>query len=133
MSSMVAMKSLIEDTFSSLKNRNYRLYFAGQAVSATGTFMQNIAQPWLVLQLTNSGTALGIVTALQYLPILLLSPWGGLLADRFPKQRLLMLTQGDLGLLALILGALVATGTVQLWMVYTIALAFGLVTTVDTP
>ncbi len=130
---MAWIQSLIGDTFSSLKIRNYRLYFAGQAVSATGTFMQNIAQPWLVLQLTNSGTALGIVTALQYLPILLLSPWGGLIADRFPKRNLLMFTQAALGVLALVLGALVATGAVRLWMVYAIALVFGLVTTIDTP
>ncbi len=130
---MADIQKTIGDTFSSLKIRNYRLYFLGQAISTTGYFMQSIAQPWLVLQLTNSGTALGFVTALQYLPILLLSPWGGLVADRFPKRNLLMITQSALGLLALILGILVATGAIQLWMVYAIALVFGLITTVDTP
>ncbi len=130
---MAGMTDYLSSTFSSLRIRNYRLYFVGQAISTTGYFMQSIAQPWLVLQLTGSGTALGLVTALQYLPILFLSPWGGLVADRFPRRKLLAVTQSALGLLALILGILVATGAVRLWMVYLIALVFGLITTVDTP
>ncbi|WP_181641676.1 MFS transporter, partial [Nocardioides massiliensis] len=81
-------------TFRALANRNYRLYAAGGVVSNTGTWMQRVAQDWLVLVLTaGSGTALGITTGLQFLPILLLSPYAGLLADRFPKRRMLQLTQ----------------------------------------
>ena len=81
-------------TFRSLSNRNYRLYASGAVVSNVGTWMQRVAQDWLVLQLThNSGTALGITTGLQFLPILLLSPYAGLVADRFPKRRLLQVTQ----------------------------------------
>ena len=80
-------------TFRSLSNRNYRLYASGAVVSNVGTWMQRVAQDWLVLQLThNSGTALGITTGLQFLPILLLSPYAGLIADRFPKRRLLQVT-----------------------------------------
>src|SRR5512140_2871430 len=97
------------ETFSSLHVRNYRLYYTGQVISTSGTFMQSVAQAWLVLQLTHSGTELGIVTALQSLPVLLLSPFGGVIADRFPKRTLLYITQSAFGLLALILGLLVAT------------------------
>jgi len=130
---MPIIQDYVFQTFSSLKNKNYRLYIIGQAISTVGTFMQMIAQPWLVLQLTNSGTALGLVLALQYLPILLLSPWGGLLVDRYPKRKILFFTQIALGILSFALGILVATNTVQLWMVYALALGFGLVTMIDTP
>jgi MFS family permease len=121
------------DTFSSLYIRNYRLYYIGQIVSTSGTFMQSVAQAWLVLQLTHSGTALGIATALQYLPIIFLGPYGGLIADRVSKRKILYVTQSLSGLLALILGALVATGMVQVWMVYVLAFALGVVTVFDNP
>jgi MFS family permease len=121
------------DTFSSLRIRNYRLYFLGQIISVSGTFMQSIAQTWLVLQLTNSGTALGIVTALQYVPLLVISPYGGVIADRFPKRKILYMTQSIAGLLALILGVLVATDTIQLWMVYILAFCLGLTNAFDNP
>ncbi len=124
---------LNRQTFSSLKIRNYRLYFIGQAISLIGTWMQTIGQSWLVLKLTGSGTALGLVAAFQFLPILLLGPWGGVIADRFSKRKLLYFTQTASGILALILGILVATNSVQLWMVYTLALALGLVNTIDNP
>jgi nitrate/nitrite transporter NarK len=91
------------ETFSSLYVRNYRLYYIGQVISTSGTFMQSVAQAWLVLTLTNSGTALGITTALQYLPVLFLGPYGGVIADRFSKRRILYLTQSAAGILALIL------------------------------
>ncbi len=74
------------NTFSSLRIRNYRLYYMGQIISTSGTFMQSIAQAWLVLKLTNSGTALGVVSALQFMPILLFGPYGGVIADRFSKR-----------------------------------------------
>ena len=92
-------------TFRALSNRNYRLYAAGGVVSNTGTWMQRVAQDWLVLQLTdNSGTALGITTGLQFLPMLLLSPYAGLIADRFPKRRLLQVTQLMMAVPAVVLG-----------------------------
>src|SRR5439155_9071521 len=95
--------------FRSLRVRNYRLYAGGQLISLTGTWMQRVAQDWLVLELTNSGTALGIVTALQFLPSLLFGLWGGLLADRYDKRKLLLATQTGLALVALILGVLDVT------------------------
>ncbi|HUK67996.1 MAG TPA: MFS transporter [Streptosporangiaceae bacterium] len=120
--------------FSSLSTRNYRLYAAGQVVSNTGTWMQRVAQDWLVLDLThNSGTALGIATGLQFLPLLLFSLWGGAIADRYSKRRILMITQAAMGGLALILGILALTGAVEIWQVYALAFALGLVSVVDNP
>ena len=119
--------------FRSLRVRNYRLYAGGQLISLTGTWMQRVAQDWLVLELTNSGTALGIVTALQFLPSLLFGLWGGLLADRYDKRKLLLATQTGLALVALILGVLDVTGIVQYWQVLVLALALGLVSAIDSP
>jgi len=120
-------------TFRSLENRNFRLYTSGQLVSVIGTAMQQVAQAWLVLELTDSGVALGVVVALQFAPMLLLGIWGGLLADRLDKRRLLMFTQSAQGVLAVVLWALVASGVVTLWMVYGMALLLGLVTCLDMP
>jgi len=119
--------------FAALAVRNFRLYFGGQAVSLTGTWMQVVAQSWLVLQLTGSGTLLGLVAAAQFLPVLLLGPYGGLVADRVDKRRLLLATQTALGLLALVLGLLTVTHVVRLWMVFVIALALGMVNSADQP
>ena len=106
-------------TFASLGTRNYRLFVTGQVVSNTGTWMQRVAQDWLVLQLTHgSGTALGIATGLQFLPQLLFSLWGGMIADRYPKRRILIATQAAMGALALLLGVLALTGAVAVWQVY---------------
>jgi MFS family permease len=121
------------ETFSSLYVRNYRLYYIGQIISTSGTFMQSVAQAWLVLKLTNSGTALGITSALQYVPILVLGPYGGVIADRFSKRKILYFTQSVSGILALILGALVATNLVQVWMVYVLAFGLGMVNVFDNP
>src|SRR5512134_847732 len=121
------------ETFSALYVRNYRLYYIGQVISTSGTFMQSVAQAWLVLQLTNSGFALGITSTLQYIPFLLLGPYGGVVADRFPKRKILYFTQSLSGLLALTLGVLVATDLVQVWMVYVLAACLGLVTVFDNP
>jgi MFS family permease len=120
-------------TFRSMSVRNYRLYFAGQLVSTTGTWMQSIAQAWLVLQLTGSGVALGVTIALQFTPVLLAGAWGGLVADRVDKRRLLIGTQAAAGLLALTLGAVTALGVVQLWMIYVLALGLGAVNALDNP
>jgi MFS family permease len=121
-------------TFHSLGTRNYRLFAAGQVVSNSGTWMQRVAQDWLVLELTHgSGTALGIATGLQFLPLLLLSLWGGAIADRYSKRRILMITQTFMGVLALILGVLAVAGAVRIWQVYALAFALGLATVVDNP
>jgi MFS family permease len=119
--------------FRSLRIRNYRLYASGQLISLTGTWMQRVAQDWLVLELTNSGTALGLVTALQFGPSLLLGLWGGVLADRLDKRKLLLVTQSGLALLALVLGLLDVAGVVQYWHVLTLATLLGLTSAIDTP
>ena len=120
--------------FSSLRVRNFGLFAAGQVVSNTGTWMQRVAQDWLILQLTHSsGTAVGIATGLQFLPLLMFSLWGGMIADRYPKRRVLMLTQASMGALALILGVLAVTGVVQPWHVYLLAFGLGMATMVDNP
>jgi MFS family permease len=128
-----AVTRLLRETFSSLSIRNYRLYSAGQASSLCGNWMQSLAQAWLVLLLTDSGTAVGLVLGVQKVPVLLLGAWGGVVADRFGKRRLLYATQSASALLSLSLGLLVAYGAVQLWMVYVIALLLGLVQAVDNP
>lgn len=127
------MRSFAGVTFSALRTRNFRLYFIGQGISLSGTWMQRIAQSWLVLQLTHSGTALGLVTATQFVPMLVLGPYGGLVADRVDKRRLLVLTQVAQGLLALALGVLTVTGAVRLWMVVAMAAALGVANVFDMP
>ncbi|MFI5783589.1 MFS transporter [Nocardia sp. NPDC051570] len=119
--------------FASLAVRNYRYFFAGQVVSNTGTWMQRIAQDWLVLSLTGSSFAVGITTAMQFLPMLLVGLYGGVIADRFGKRRLLILTQATMGLLAAVLAVLTLTDAVRVWHVYLLALLLGLVTVVDNP
>jgi MFS family permease len=127
------VSSTITRTFSSLTIRNYRLWVVGQGISLSGTWMQTVAQGLLVLQLTGSGTALGLVTALQTIPVLLFGPWGGVVADRFPKRRILYVTQAVSAVLGLLLGTLVATGAVRIEMVYLLALCLGAVSAVDNP
>jgi MFS family permease len=120
-------------TFGSLKVRNYRLFASGAVLSNTGTWMARIAQDWLVLSLTGSSTAVGITTALQFLPMLLFGLYGGVIADRYPKRKLLMLTQATMGVLGLALAVLTLSGQVQVWHVYAIAFLLGVVTVVDNP
>jgi MFS family permease len=114
-------------------SRNFRLFFVGQAISVSGTWMQMVAAAWLVLQLTGSGVALGIDTALGFGPILFLGAFGGALADRHDKRRILLGTQIAFGTLAVAFWALVATGVVQVWMVYSLSLLQGIVTAIDQP
>ncbi len=121
------------DMFSSLSSRNYRLFFWGQLVSICGTWMQTVAQSFLVLQLTNSGTDLGLATAARFVPIFLFGPWGGVVADRLDKRRVLYVTQFLSALLALAFGLLVGAHAIQMWMVYLLALALGLVNVFDNP
>ncbi len=119
--------------FSSLRNRNYRLFASGQVISNTGTWMQRIAQDWLVLSLTGSASAVGVTIALQFLPMLLFGLYGGVLADRLPKRALLLATQSAMGLTGLALAALTLSGHVEVWHVYATAFVGGLVTVVDNP
>jgi MFS family permease len=123
----------IARTFASLRVRNYRRYFAGQGVSITGNWMQTVAEMWLVVQLTGSGVSVGLTAGLQFLPILLFGAWGGLLADRLPKRRLLMITQSLMALPALTLWILTTSGNVEIWMVYALVLARGAVNAIDNP
>src|SRR5512135_1568284 len=129
----VYLKRFGRETFSSFQVRNYRLYYIGQVISTSGTFMQSVAQAWLVLKISNSGTALGIVSALQYIPVLFFGPLGGVVADRFSKRTVLYFTQSAAGILAIILGVLVATNQVALWMVYILAFCLGWVNVFDNP
>ncbi len=120
--------------FSSLRVPNYRLYAGGQVVSSIGTWMQRIAQDWLVLDLSGgSATALGIATALQFLPALLLSLWGGVLADRVDKRRVLIGLQVGMGVCALLLGLAVVAGVAALWQVYLFCLLLGCLFAIDLP
>lgn len=120
--------------FASLRVRNYRLFASGQVVSLTGTWMQRVAQDWLVLNLShNSGTAIGVTTGLQFAPVLLFGLYGGVIADRYNKRRVLVMTQVSAGLLALALGLLDLSGAVQLWHVYLLAFALGIATSIDSP
>jgi MFS family permease len=116
-----------------LATRNYRLYFSGQLISVPGTWLQTVAQAWLVLQLTPSGSALGITVALQALPVLFLGPWAGAVADATDKRRMLLGTQALQAVLALVLGLLTVTHVVELWMVWVLALGLGLARALDVP
>ena len=113
--------------------RNYRIYAIGSFISNIGTWMQNTAQAWLVLVLTNSGSALGITVALQLLPTLLLSPIGGVIADQFPKRTVLRIMQVGMAVPAAVLGVLAVTGVVQTWHVYVLAFVFGIGRALEAP
>lgn len=126
-------RNLLRRTFSSLKVRNYRYYFAGQGVSMTGTWMQGVTQSWLVYSYTRSGFDVGLVVALQTLPILLFGPLGGTLADRISKYRILFWTQGLAGVQALTLAGLDLSGLLKLWMLFAMALVLGFINAVDNP
>jgi MFS family permease len=119
--------------FSSLRQRNYRLYWFGQMISLIGSYMQTIGQAWLVLELTHSAWQLGLVGALQSLPVLLFSMVGGVFADRWPKRRILLVTQSAAMIQALLLWALIASGTFQLWHLYVLAMLLGLTNCLDRP
>jgi len=119
--------------FRSLRVRNYRLFFFGQLVSLTGTWMQQVGQDWLVLRLTDQALPLGVTLALQFAPMLVLGAWAGVVADRLDKRRLLLATQAAMASLALVLGVLTATGAIRLWMVYLLALLLGCATAFDMP
>lgn len=124
----------LPNAFRSLRNRNYRRYFIGQVISLCGTWAQNIGLGWLVLELSDdSGVAIGVVTAMQFVPVLLFGLWAGLLADRFDKQRFIVATQVALAVLAGVLAFVDLVGVVNLPMVYGLAFLFGVATACDTP
>lgn len=127
------MSAAVRRSFDSLVVPNYRRYFAGQIVSLSGNWMQMVAEVWLILSLTGSGVAVGMTTALQFLPILLFGAWGGVLADRFPKRSLLMVTQALMALPALALLAVTAGGVVAPWTVFALVFLRGTVNAVDNP
>lgn len=120
-------------TFAALRVRNYRLFATGSLVSNTGTWMQRVAQDWLVLALTGSAGALGITTGLQFLPILLFAPMAGVIADRFSKRSVMMVTQVGMAATAATLGVLAITGAVATWHVYALAFLFGTGAAIDAP
>ncbi len=120
-------------SFSALEVPNFRLFAAANMVAMTATWMQRVAQDWLVLQLTGSVAAVGLTVAMQFGPMLLLGLYGGVIVDRYPKRVLLMITQGGVGLLSLVLSILVLTGTVAVWQVWAMALVVGVLTVVDNP
>jgi MFS family permease len=127
------LTAAFEQTFASFRIRNFRLYFFGQGLSLCGTWAQTIALSWLVLRLTHSGTQLGLVLAAQFLPMLFFGVWGGVITDRFNKRHILYCTQLTQGLLALILGLLVVTSRIDLWMVYVLATTLGFTQVIDNP
>jgi MFS family permease len=118
---------------SSLRQRNYRLFFFGQLVSVAGTWMQSVAQSFLVLDLTHSGTQLGLTSAARFLPMFLFGPIGGVFADRMDRKRVLYLTQSVSGLLAAVFAVTVATHSIRLWIIYLLAIALGFVNVFDNP
>ena len=127
------MKRYLRATFASLHIRNFRLFIIGHTVSIIGSWMQKVTQAWLVLELTGSGTLLGLTAALQQLPTLLLTPYGGLIADRFDKRRILIIAQAASAVPALLLGLLTASGAVTLWMILVLALVLGLIESFEKP
>lgn len=127
------MSKHLRRSFNSLEVPNYRRYFVGQVISLSGTWMQTVAALWLILSLTGSGLAVGLTTALQFLPMLAIGAWGGLLADRFPKRQLLITTQLLMAIPALFLLAVTAAGVVAPWMVFLAVFAMGSANAVDNP
>jgi len=128
-----SLGTAVRRTFSSLDTYNYRLYFAGDLVSHIGSWMQTMAEAWLVLELTDSGMAVGATFAFRFLPVLLFGLWGGAIADRFSRRKLLIVTQSAAAVLAVVLWFVVWHDIVQVWMVFALAAALGLVTVVDEP
>lgn len=127
------MSAALRRSLSSLTVPNYRRFFAGQVVSISGTWMQTVAEMWLLVHLTGSGVGVGVAAGLQFLPMLLLGAYGGVLADRYDKRRLLLLTQALMALPALALAVLTWTGAVTVWLVYALILVRGTVLAVDNP
>src|SRR5438093_10091182 len=125
--SQPAWREALAGRFRALRHHNFRLYWSGQLVSLVGTWMQSVAQGWLMHRLTDSAFMLGLLGFMQFLPVLLLSLWAGVIADRMDKRRLLYLTQGAALLQAGVLAVVVMTGVVRPWMVLDLAFVFGII------
>jgi MFS family permease len=132
-SSVAGESTRFPTTFRALRHRNFRLFFFGQMISLVGTWMQNIAQQWLVYRLTGSATMLGMVNFLAVVPLVPLSLWGGSLADRFSKRSIIIATQTAMMLQAFILAAFTWTGIVQVWHVMALAVVLGAANAIDVP
>ena len=130
---MTLVRRISRTTFAALEVPNYRRYIQGQAVSLIGTWMQMTAQSWLVLQLSHSATVLGVIVALQTVPVLVLGPYGGVIADRVDKRRMMIALQAAMGLQALILGVLAVAGAVRVWEIGVLAVALGLNNAFENP
>ncbi|MCE9647455.1 MAG: MFS transporter [Chloroflexi bacterium] len=136
MTDLIERPSLLQTytrSFSPLKNRNLRIYLGGQTISLLGTWMQSAAQSWVIWELTHSESALGIVVMLNSLPLLLLGPWAGGIADRFNRRLILIVTQAIAMFLAFALAILIQTGLIQIWHIYLCSLILGIVATLDFP
>jgi MFS family permease len=130
---MEQVRGAVRRTFGSLDTHNYRLYFAGNLISHVGGWMQTMAEAWLVLTLTHSGVAVGATFACRFAPVLFFGLWGGTVADRFDRRKVLLVTQTLAAFLAVVLWLIVLTGVVEAWMVFGLAIALGFVTVVDEP
>ncbi|MEY2421025.1 MAG: hypothetical protein QOI95_1092 [Acidimicrobiaceae bacterium] len=130
---MASTRAALRRTFGSLDTYNYRLFFTGELISHTGSWMQTMAEAWLVLTLTGNGAAVGATFAFRFLPVLLLGLWGGAIVDRYDRRTVLLITQSVAAGLAVVLWLIVLTDVVQVWMVYALAVGLGLVTVVDQP
>lgn len=133
MASLARLRSFNARQFSSLSEHNYKVFFFGQVVSLVGTWMQSVGLAWLVLDKTGSSLALGIVTTLQFLPMMLFALLGGVVADRLPKRRTLVVVQSFAALMAATLGALTVTGTIEIWQIYVLAFGSGLASAIERP
>jgi MFS family permease len=129
----LTFRGTLRRTFGSLDSHNYRLYFFGDLVSYIGSWMQTMAEAWVVWKLTGSGTAVGATFAFRFLPVLLFGLWGGVIADRFDRRKVLLVTQSLSAVLAIVLWIVAYTGVIQVWMVFALAVALGFVTVVDEP
>jgi MFS family permease len=130
---MPSISAALRRTFSSLDTYNYRLFFTGELISHTGSWMQNMAEAWLVLTLTHNGAAVGATFAFRFLPVLLFGLWGGAIVDRYDRRTVLLITQSLAAVVAVVLWLLVLTDVVQVWMVFALAFVLGLITVVDQP
>jgi MFS family permease len=129
----LSRRAVTSRTFDALGNRNYRFFFAGQTVSVTGSWLQATAQAWLILELTHSPLMLGLLLTVQYLPNLLLQPFGGVVGDRWPKRRVLILTQSCFAITAAVLGIIEGLHVAEVWEVFVVVAVFGVISVVDGP
>jgi len=129
----MGLRSLSSTTFRSLRIRNYRYYFVGELVSTTGSWISLVALGWLLLDISDSAVALGVLTALEFVPMVVAGPWGGLMADRLDKRHILMATNSAMVVVSAVLGVLVLGGGIEVWMIYVMALVGGAVQVIDVP